>query len=201
MAQNALSITTNGTTKDQLAELQNQVIDNLFKSAVSTRLKNQAYSGDLTTGSVDFKRFVNAQANTYGTARAAVKGVALTATKEVLNIDTDKEIVEEVAEKDVKLYGVPTILSKRAVNHDKVMAAELDRAFFGQLVAELRSLNLFVVQEVVAFFNTKDGCLFFNALAVGRLWQRQLRWNVRLDAAVLRTDQQIDHDDGEGINQ
>lgn len=136
MAQNALSITTDGSTKDQLADLQNQVIDNLFKSALSVRLKNNQYSGDPTTGSVEFKKFANAQSQAYGTARAAGAGDVLKAAKSVLNIDQDREIVEEVSRKDVKLYGVPSIMAKRAANHDKVMAAELDRAFFDELVKE-----------------------------------------------------------------
>lgn len=134
--QNALSITTDGTTADQLAELTNQVIDNLFASSLSVRLKNQMYSGDPTTGSVEFKKFRNAVSQAYGTARAAGAGNALEAVKSTLNIDQDKEIVEEIEAKDVKLYGVGNIMAKRAVNHDKVMAAELDRAFFAALEAE-----------------------------------------------------------------
>lgn len=132
----ALSITTDGSTADQLAELQNQVIENLFKSALSVRLKNTQYSGDPTTGSVEFKKFANATSQAYGTARAAGAGNALVATKSTLNIDQDREIVEEIEWKDVKMYGVPAVLAKRAANHDKVMAAELDRAFFAALVAE-----------------------------------------------------------------
>lgn len=134
---NALSITkADGSTADQLAELQNQVIENLFKSALSVRLKNTQYSGDPTTGSVEFKKFANAKSQTYGTARAAGQGNAVKATPSVLNIDQDREIVEEVEWKDVKMYGVPNIMAKRAANHDSVMAVELDRAFFDKLVAE-----------------------------------------------------------------
>lgn len=145
--QNALSITTNGTTKDQLAELTNQVIDNLFASAVSVRLKNNIYSGDPTTGSVEFKRFKNGVSQAYGTARAAGAGNPLIADKSTLNIDTDREIVEEIEGKDVKLYGVPALLAKRAVNHDRVMAAELDRAFFAALEAE-GSAHTFTATDV-----------------------------------------------------
>lgn len=134
--QNALSITTAASTADQLAELTNQVIDNLFASALSVRLKNQMYSGDPTTGSVEFKRFKNAVSQPYGTARGAGEGNALVTDKEVLNINVDKEIVEEIANKDVKLYGIGGIMARRATNHDKVMGAELDRAFFDALVSE-----------------------------------------------------------------
>lgn len=134
--QNALSIKQlNGSTAEQLAELYGQVIENLQKSALSVRLKNNAWSGDPTSGSVEFDRFANATSRAYGTARGLGVGDKLKSGKVTVNIDTDREIVEEISRKDVKLYGVANIMARRAVNHDKVVAAELDRAFFNELVA------------------------------------------------------------------
>ena len=134
--QNALSITQlNGSTPEKLAELYGQVIENVQKSALSMRLKNNAWSGDPTSGSVEFDRFANATSRAYGTARAAGEGDKLRSGKVTVNIDTDREIVEEISRKDVKLYGVANIMARRAVNHDKVVAAELDRAFFDELVS------------------------------------------------------------------
>ena len=134
--QNALSITKlNGSTPEQLAELYGQVIENLQKSALSLRLKNNAWSGDPSSGSVEFDRFANATSRAYGTARGNGAGDKLKSGKVTVNIDTDREIVEEVSRKDVKLYGVANIMARRAVNHDKVLAAELDRAFFDELVS------------------------------------------------------------------
>lgn len=135
--QNALTIVkTDGSTAEQLAELHGQVIENFQKSALSQRLKNNIFSGDPTSGSVEFDRFMNATSKTYGTARAAGEGDKIKDGKIILNIDQDKEIVEEIAKKDVALFGVPNIMARRAVNHDAVMAAELDRAFFSALVAD-----------------------------------------------------------------
>jgi hypothetical protein len=51
-------------------------------------------------------------------------------------IDNDKEIVEEMEEKDVKLYGVDGVLDRRAANHVLRMAAELDKEFFKAADAE-----------------------------------------------------------------
>lgn len=134
--QNALSIKkSNGSTPEQLQELYGQVIENLQKSALSVRLKNNNWSGDPTSGSVEFDRFANATSKAYGTARAAGFGDKLKDGKITLNIDQDREIVEEIPKKDVQLFGVPNIMARRAVNHDKRMAAELDRAFFNALVA------------------------------------------------------------------
>lgn len=134
--QNALSIKkSNGSTEEQLQELYGQVIENLQKSALSVRLKNNSWSGDPTSGSVEFDRFANATSKAYGTARSAGFGDKLKDGKITLNIDQDREIVEEIAKKDVQLFGVSNIMARRAVNHDKRMAAELDRAFFNALVA------------------------------------------------------------------
>jgi hypothetical protein len=133
---NALSIlNAAGSTEEQLAELHGQVIENLQKAALSTRLKNNAWSGDPTSGTVEYDRFANATSKAYGTARAAGAGDKLKDGKIKVSIDQDKEIVEEIEAKDVKLFGVPNIMARRAVNHDRVMAAELDRAFFAELVA------------------------------------------------------------------
>ena len=93
MAQNALNITTDGSTKDALAESYGNLLDSFQKGAVSEQLKNKNYSGDPTTGSVKVDRFKNAATEDYGTARAVGKGKALTNSGKVtINLDTDKEI-------------------------------------------------------------------------------------------------------------
>jgi hypothetical protein len=133
---NALSIlNAAGSTEEQLAELHGQVIENVQKSALSARLKNGNWSGDPTSGTVEFDRFANAVSQAYGTARAAAAGNKLKDGKIKVSIDQDKEIVEEIEAKDVKLFGVPNIIARRGVNHGLRMAAELDRAFFNELVA------------------------------------------------------------------
>lgn len=131
--QDTLSILTSGTTKDKLAELDGQLIESVQKDALSAKLKNVNYSGDPTTGSVEINRFKNAESANYGTARAAGAGVALKNTGKVtVNIDTDKEIVEEIAGKDLALYGIAGLADRRTANHSKRVAAALDRAFFAE---------------------------------------------------------------------
>ena len=100
----ALSIYTDSNTRDKLAEIQGFVIDTIQKNAVSEKMKNNEYSGDPAAGSVEIDRFKNAQVDNYGTARAAGAGAKILNTGKVtINIDDDKEIVEEIAKKDVKL--------------------------------------------------------------------------------------------------
>lgn len=127
---NALNILTLDEGKEYLSELYGKVIANVMKALVSTGMKNQDLSGDPTSGSVEAKRFVNASSQEYGTARAAGKGNAVKADPVVVQINTDREIVEEIEEKDTRLYGVDGLLDRRATNHVVRMAAELDNAFF-----------------------------------------------------------------------
>lgn len=137
----AMSIITSQATADKLAELDGQLIDNIQKDALSSILKNQEYSGDPTTGSVEINRFKNAESQNYGTARTNAAGNKLKNTGKVtVNVDTDKEIVEEVANKDLMLFGIAGLADRRTANHSKRVAAALDRAFFA--TAEAASTNV-----------------------------------------------------------
>ena len=130
--QDALSIYTDDSqTKDKLAETYGEVIENVQKGAISEQIKNKNYSGDPTTGSVEIDRFKNAEIKDKGTARTAAKGDNIKNTGKVtINVDTDKEIVEEIAKKDIKLYGIAGMAEKRKLNHTKKMIAYLDTEFF-----------------------------------------------------------------------
>lgn len=128
--QDALNIFANGE-KDKLAETYGAVIEAIQKGAVSEQIKNKNYSGDPTTGSVEIDRFKNSAVDDLGTARAGGKGKGLdNSGKVVINVDTDKEIVEELAKKDVKLFGLAGMAEKRKANHIKRMTAYLDKEFF-----------------------------------------------------------------------
>lgn len=126
----SLSILLTDEGNDFLAELYGKTIENVQKALVSASMKNTDLSGDPSSGSVEAKRFANAQPKAYGTARAAAKGDKVKAKPVVVRIDQDKEIVEEIEEKDTKLYGVDGLLEKRAGNHVLQMASHLDREFF-----------------------------------------------------------------------
>ena len=129
--QDALNIYINDDTKDKLAETYGEVIEAVQKGAISEQIKNKNYSGDPTSGSVEINRFANAVVNDLGTARTNGKGDALdNSGKVTINVDTDKEIVEELAKKDVKLFGLAGMAEKRKANHIKRMIAYLDKEFF-----------------------------------------------------------------------
>lgn len=129
--QDALNIYLTDEVKDKLAETYGEVIEAVQKGAISEQIKNKNYSGDATTGTVVINRFANAVIEDLGTARSGQKGKELKNNGQVtINVDTDKEIVEELARKDVKLYGLDGMAEKRKTNHIKRMIAYLDSEFF-----------------------------------------------------------------------
>ena len=131
-----------GSAKDKLAEKYGPVIDNLQKTTISGIMKNRDLSGDPTTGTVEAKRFANATSKAYGTARAAGKGDGVKAQPVVVAINKDMELIEEIEDKDTKLYGVDNVINRRITSHGKSMERELERAFFQAAKDEGSQLSL-----------------------------------------------------------
>ena len=113
-----------------LKEAYDGVIANVQKNTVSSRIKNTDLSGDPDSGTVEAKRFANASSQDYGTARTAGKGNAVKGKTVTIAIDQNKEFIEEIEEKDIRLLGVDGLIAKRSANHANRMAAELDQKFF-----------------------------------------------------------------------
>lgn len=128
--QDSLSILLDTTGKDKLAEEYGKVIENVAKSTISGILKNTDLSGDPTAGSVEAKRFANTASNAYGTARTGNAGQKIKAKPVTVPIDTDRELINEVEEKDAALYGVSGLIEKKAAMDEKSMRRELERKFF-----------------------------------------------------------------------
>ena len=126
----SLNMLLEDSGKAFLAEEYGKVIENISKETISGNLKNKDLSGTPTAGTVEAKRFVNAASKEYGTARSANKGDAVKAKPVTVAINVDKEIIEEIEQKDVSLYGVDNVVSRRVANHGKSMTRELERAFF-----------------------------------------------------------------------
>lgn len=113
-----------------LKEAYDGVIANVQKNTISSRIKNTDLSGDPDSGTVEAKRFANASSQDYGTARTAGKGNAVKGKTVTIAIDQNKEFIEEIEEKDIRLLGVDGLIAKRSANHANRMAAELDQKFF-----------------------------------------------------------------------
>lgn len=131
MAIRSLSVLVDGSEgKEFLAEKYKGLIENVQAKTISNLFKNTELSGDPDAGTLKAKRFTNSKSNQYGTARTSGKGQALKDQGVAVDIDVDREIVEEIEEKDVKLLGVEGLVNKRSDNHEKSMVRELDEAFF-----------------------------------------------------------------------
>ena len=136
-----------------LSEAYDGVLENVQKATISGQLKNTDLSGDPTAGTVEAKRFVNAKSNAYGTARGKGKGELVKGKPVTIPIDTDREFIEEVEQKDVSLLGVDGLITRRSANHAMQMANELDRAFFAECVASgtqfTSSTDATAIQDII----------------------------------------------------
>lgn len=125
-----LSIELQASGKDKLAEEYGKVIENIQHITLANQLKNTDLSGDPTAGSVEATRFVNVAEQEYGTARGNGKGNVLKTARVTVNIDKNKEYIEEVEEKDLRMYGVAGLIERRTRNHQNQLAVALDTEFF-----------------------------------------------------------------------
>lgn len=149
--------------KEYLAEEYGKVIENVQRGTISSKIKNTDLSGDPTTGTVIAKRFVNAKSQPYGTARKGGKGNNVKDLEVPVPIDTDREFIEEVEEKDVKLGGVSGLVEKRTTNHGNRLEAELDEEFFrvavkdGSKITPTETDIIDIIDEAIdTLVNTKN---------------------------------------------
>jgi len=131
----SLNVLLSTTGKDYLAEQYGAVIANVQKDCISQIIKNVNLSGTPGAGTYEAKRFENKTSNAYGTARSGGAGQAIKATPVTIAVNVDKEIVVEVEQKDVTLYGVDALVEREAASAQKAMTRELERAFFAEAVS------------------------------------------------------------------
>ena len=131
----SLSVLLEDEGKMLLSETYDGVIENVQKGTLSSTLKNTDLSGNPESGTVEAKRFQNAEPKDYGSARTEGKGAKIAGKPVTIAINKDKEFVEELEQKDASLLGVEGLISRRASNHTVRMQAHLDRAFFKEAVA------------------------------------------------------------------
>ena len=152
---NAQNIYTDAAmqTKDLLAERYDALIQGIHREAISSQIKNNNLSGDPRAGSVEVSRFANSAAKAYGTARTAGKGDALiNSGKVTVNVNVDREIVEEVEQKDLRFKGLADILGDRTRNHKDTVIVDLDSAFFAEAetaATEVSTTGLTKTSEIV----------------------------------------------------
>lgn len=138
----SIVLQSDSSAKDKLAEEYGKVIGNLQKNMISALLKNNDLSGDPTSGTVEAKRFANATAQNYGTARGNGYADKIEALPVVVALNTNKEFIEEVEEKDLRTYGVAGLIERRVANQGNAIKRLLERAFFTEAKSEGTSLTI-----------------------------------------------------------
>ena len=130
----SISILLENSSAEKLAEKYGAVFANIQKNLISSQLKNMELSGTPEAGSVEAKRFTNTASKAYGTARGNHAADKIVARPVTININQKKELINEVEQSDVTLYGVDDLVSRKAASNEKAMGRELERAFFGEAV-------------------------------------------------------------------
>lgn len=144
----SLNMLSADSGKLALQEKYGPVLENLSKETLRGRLMNKDLSGDPTAGSIEAKRFVNAKSAAYGTARTAGKGTAVKGKAVTVSIDQDKEIIEEVEEKDTRMSGVDNLINRRVKNHGIAMDIDLETDFFAKAEAGATDVDVASITDV-----------------------------------------------------
>lgn len=150
ITQEALNIMMqDNTTKENLKHVLSGVLENVSARAVSEQIKAKNGSGTPEGGVIEYKRFVNAELKDKGTARKAGEGDKIKSKPVKVYIDTDKEIIEELQGKDVKLYGIDGMAEKRKVNHQSAIIRYLDREFFKEILKGTKVESKETIQDTI----------------------------------------------------
>lgn len=132
----ALSIYSSEEAKAYLRNVIVGIFENLGAKTVSARLKSKNANLTQAAGSYEFKRFANATSQEYGTARTAAKGQKIIAPSITVNLDTNREIVEEINLFDGQSFTQETfeaLVNRRKAAIQLAIERELDRAFFAKI--------------------------------------------------------------------
>lgn len=135
----ALSIYSAEEAKAYLRNVIVGIFENLGAKTVSARLKSKNANLTQAAGSYEFKRFANATSQEYGTARTAAKGQKIIAPSITVNLDTNREIVEEINLFDGQSFTQETfeaLVNRRKAAIQLAIERELDRAFFANIKTE-----------------------------------------------------------------
>lgn len=135
----ALSIYQSADAKAYLRNVIVGIFENIGKATLSGKFKSKNADLSQAAGSYEFKRFANAVSQTYGTARTAGRGQKIVAPSVTVNMDTNKEIVEELNLFDGQSFTQETFesfVNRRKNAIELAVQRELDRAFFAKIAEE-----------------------------------------------------------------
>lgn len=132
----ALSIYQSEEAKAYLRNVIVGIFENIGAKTISGRLKSKNANLTQAAGSYEFKRYANATSQAYGTARTAAKGQKIVAEPITVNLDQNREIVEELNLFDGQSFTQETfeaLVERRKGAIKMAVERELDRAFFADI--------------------------------------------------------------------
>lgn len=135
----ALSIYQSEDAKAYLKNIIVGIFENIGTKTLAGRLKSRNANLTQAAGSYEFKRFSNAESQEYGTARTAGKGQKIVAAPITVNLDINREIVEELNLFDGQSFTQETfeaLVNRRKTAIALALERELDRAFFANIKTE-----------------------------------------------------------------
>ena len=135
----ALSIYQTNEAKAYLRNVVVGIFENIGKATLSGRFKSKNADLSQAAGSYEFKRFANATSQEYGTARAAGAGQKIIAPSITVNMDVNREIVEELNLFDGQSFTQETFegfVNRRKNAIELAVQRELDRSFFSVIAEE-----------------------------------------------------------------
>lgn len=138
---NALSIyLESAETKAFLRNIIVGIFQNYQKTSLSARLKSKNANLSKPAGSYEFKRFANSTVRDYGTARTSGAGDKIVAPPVQVNLDQNKEIVEEVnffdADGSFTDESFQSFVQQRKINFELSLTDYLDGQFFAAVSSQ-----------------------------------------------------------------
>jgi len=159
----ATSIYTGATsTFDDLLVQYGEIQGDILTNFVYQSLVNREYVDEgspIYGGTIRVRRMAMATSQDYGTARTALAGNSLRNYGVDVQIDTGKEIAEELSLKDKELYmekGGIALLESRRSSYANTMGITLETAYFTELQNTAASAGLV---DVSAISNVEDKLL------------------------------------------
>lgn len=101
---------------------------------------------------LEAKRFTNTASKAYGTARSGAAGQKNVVRPVTVAVDVDRELIHEVEDKDVSLYGVADLIGRKQAQDQKSMARELERKFFSIAAVEGTRKTSFTATAAIDMF-------------------------------------------------
>jgi len=144
-------VISDGVTKDDLLLQYGKIQDVIAAKFVYRDLVNTNYLNDpIKGGTVKVRRMKTAISQPYGTARGVGEANTLQNNYSKVEIDTDRELAEELSAKDIKLWqeeGALAILEGRREIFGLSMGVELEKAYFTKLQQTAVANSLLDVSE------------------------------------------------------